>query len=328
MFYMLLFSLGMQLILGFVIAFFGIIRQTAETGHVDAYSINMPSIPAWALIVFAQVVLIGVPCLVYLIIHRKNIREILPLRRLGIVNIIMVTGMSITIFPAVMFLGAITTAIFGNPVQETMSDLANQGGIWLMLILIPILPSIFEEVALRGIVFAGYTKVKIFTAAIINGLFFGILHQNFNQFSYAFVIGFKMCYMMWYTKSLWAPVLSHFVINTLGSLLGYIGMNIDMDAMQAEAQYAASGIDLTATQELILGFVAIGSVALAFFGGFIAIYIFFKKHNIARNEKEGVITNTHAAAVSAGEPIPKALTWGFWATLALGIALMVSMQIL
>jgi len=109
-------------------------------------------------------------------------------------------------------------------------------------------------------------------------------------------------------------------------LLGYIGMNIDVEGLQAQAEYAATGFDLTATQELIMGLVSLGAIAAVFFGGFIAIYIFFKRHNLERNEREGVITDTHAAAKHEGEPVPKVMTWGFWATLALGLALMISMQ--
>jgi hypothetical protein len=121
-------------------------------------------------------------------------------------------------------------------------------------------------------------------------------------------------------------------------------MNIDAEGLQEAAADAMRGVDITATQQLFFDFAVLGVVALAFFGIFIAIYIPFKRHNLARNEAEGVITDTHAAymaasaTVEAGEiagetaerpviPIaPKVLTWGFWATMALGLGLMIAMQ--
>ena len=311
MLFLLLFSVGMQLTLAVV---------------VDIFSIR--HIPAWILVIFSQVVVIGIPCAIYLIIHRKNIREILPLRRLGLHNTLMIIGMSIAIIPLANLLGAITAAVFGNPIAGTMGALADEGGIWLLLILISVLPSIFEEVALRGIVFSGYARVKIFTAAIINGLFFGILHQNFTQLSYAFVLGFVMCYMMWYTKSLWAPILCHFVINLIGSLMAYAGREIISPTLQEEAQYALSGVDVVATQELLQGVGVLSVVSLIFFGVFILIYTFFKKHNLRRNEEESIVTDTYTDAIRSGTNPPKAMTWGFWAAVCFGFLLMISMLLI
>jgi len=311
MLFLLLFSVGMQLALYLV---------------VDIFSIT--HIPAWMFVIFSQVMVIGIPCAIYLAMHRKNIREILPLRRLGLHNVFMIIGMSIAIIPLANLLGAIVAAVFGNPIAGTMGALADEGGLWLLLILISILPSIFEEVALRGIVFSGYKSVKIFTAATVNGLFFGILHQNFTQFSYAFVIGFVMCYMMWYTKTLWAPILCHFVINVIGALMSYIGRSIDSSALQEEVQYALSGADVAATQELWQGLGVLGAVALVFFGIFILIYFFFKKHNLRRNAADGVVTDTHAALLAKGLPAPKAATWGFWAALSFGFLLMISLHMI
>jgi len=300
------------------------------SGDVDAMLGNsaLANIPLWAMLVFTQVFMIGVPCVIYLIIHRNRIRDILPMRRLGGKNWLMVIFMTLAIFPVASLIGYVTSLIFGNPMADTMDGMMNEtGGIIIMLILFPVLPSIFEEVAMRGIIFAGYTKVKIFTAAIINGLFFGILHQNFNQFSFAFVLGFVMCYMMYYTKSIWAPVLCHFVFNLVGVGLPYlIELFTNIDALEAGAQ--AANYDMAQWAQTFIEIGVMLLFAIASIGVFLLIYIAFKKHNLRRNELEGIVTDTHAAAIAASEPIPKAYTWGFWATIALGFAIMVGIQLL
>jgi len=278
-------------------------------------------IPAWVGLVVSQVGIIGIPCAIYLIINRKRIKDILPFRRLGWKNWLFVIGMSIAIYPIGQLLNVATSMIFGSPIQGTMEEIMHTGGIWLMLALFPILPSIFEEVALRGIVFSGYKKVKIFTAAMVNGLFFGILHQNFNQFSYAFLLGVFMCYFMYYTKSIWAPVISHVVINAIGSLLMFLMGTVDLD----EAYYA-----YTQTEGFmyIWMFMILGFIAVVFTGIFIWIYISFRNHNLRRNEAEGIVTDEHAAAVANGEPIPRVLSSvTFWSVVGLGLALMIIMQI-
>jgi len=280
--------------------------------------INLENFPIWLQVIVVQVGFIGIPCAAYLIAHRQNIRQILPLRPLGLMNTLMVIGMSIAIYPLTLLIGAIFGAIFGSPIGYMMTDFIDESGIWLMLLLVPVLPSIFEEVALRGIVFSGYKSVKIFTAALINGLFFGILHLNLHQFSYAFILGFIMCYMMWYTKSLWAPILCHFVVNTLATLLLYIGMGIDGEGLAAEVEYGVSGVDMTATQEFLDGLIVVGGVALVFFGIFIVIYRAFKRHNLARNDAAGIATDTYAPAERG-----RVLTWSLVATVALGLVMMI-----
>lgn len=279
-------------------------------------------IPAWLGLVVSQVGIIGIPCALYLIINRKHIKDILPFRRLGWKNWLFVIGMSVTIYPIGQLLNLATGMIFGSPIQGTMEEIMDTGGIWLMLALFPILPSIFEEVALRGIVFSGYRKVKIFTAAMVNGLFFGILHQNFNQFSYAFLLGVFMCYFMYYTKSIWAPVISHVVINTIGSLLMFLIGNVNLD--EAYQTYTQTEDFMYIWMFLILGFIAVVFTSI-----FIWIYINFRNHNLRRNEADGIVTNEHAAAVAAGEPIPRVLSSvTFWLVVGLGLALMVAIQIL
>jgi len=281
--------------------------------------------PGWVGIVVPQLVFLGVPSAVYLIMHRTKIREILPMRRLGGKNILMVIGMSLALYPLIILINFVTTLFFGNPIADTMEAVQYEGGILLMLILFPILPSIFEEVAMRGIVFSGFAKVKIFSAALINGLFFGVLHQNFNQFSYAFVIGFVMCYMMYYTKSIWAPVLCHFVLNFVLVLVPYLMSRfINLEALEETAN--ATDLQLYQWQEYLISFFVLIFVAALFMAGFIAIYLAYKRHNLRRNEAEGIVTDTYAAAREAGKSKQTAFTWGFWAAMGLSLAWMIYIQ--
>ncbi|MCL2753207.1 MAG: CPBP family intramembrane metalloprotease [Defluviitaleaceae bacterium] len=302
---------------------FLIVASFAQLGII--IMLGEPSMPSWFGLVITQVVYIGVPCAIYLIIHRKSIRQILPMRKLGVKNIAMIVGMSIALYPLVILLNFVTTLFFGSHLAETMENMQYESGILIMLILFPILPSIFEEVAMRGIIFSGFKKVKIFVAAIINGLFFGALHQNFNQFSYAFVIGFIMCYMMYYTKSIWAPVLCHFVVNIMGILIPYLLTRfVNTDALEETTQVA--GQSSYEWQEYLFVFFGLAVFAAIAMGIFIIIYIAYKRHNLKRNNDEGVITNTYMQAVENGEAKPKALTGGFWGAMGLGLGWMLLIQ--
>ena len=276
--------------------------------------------PTWAVILFGQLIIFGLPSIAYLSLHKDKIREILPLRRLGAKNIIMIIAMSVAIQPLFMLVNLLSQFFFPNVIGEAIQDIGQEGGIALTLAIVAVVPSVFEEVAFRGIGFAGYKNVKIRTAAIINGLVFGIIHMNMNQFFYAFLLGAVFCYFMYYTKSLWAPILSHFIINSTQSLIAYgAGALVDPEAVE----YAVD-MDLSAGgAEFMLLLAIIAVFAIIFTCAFFAIYIAFKRHNLKRNEQDGIIT--HSSKIETEEePRPiKGLTWHIWVIVCIFAVMMV-----
>jgi len=305
-------SIGLVLALGFFIA----VMQAAD----PAFTFNAPM---WALFLGSQLLVFGVPFGIYLLIHRDKIKEILPMRPLGGVNVLMVVGMSLLIQPLFMLVNLISQLLFPNVIIDAIVGVGQEGGFVLTLAIIAVVPSIFEEITFRGVGFAGYKHVKIRTAAIINGLMFGMIHMNMNQFIYAFVLGALFCYFMYYTKSLWAPVLAHFVFNGTQSLMAYAAINLDPYALYA----ADMPMDFTDI-ETVLAIGALVIVALVFTGGFIAVYIAFKHHNLKRNKAEGIVTDTAAEHAAAGGPRPTVFTWAFWMVCGLFVLMMLGNYLL
>ena len=291
----------------------GFFLQILSLGNVE-FSLDMP---AWAAILASQALLFGVPSLIYLLLHRGRIRQLLPLRGLGWKNVVMLVAMTLTIQPMIMLLNAVSQLIFPNVIGEVVSEAGRQSGMWITVATIAIVPSIFEEVAYRGIGFAGFRHAPIRKAALLNGLFFGMIHMNMNQFMYAFVVGAVFCYFMYYTKSLWAPVLAHFVFNGTQGLLALAAQGIGAEG--AEAMETAA--ELT-TPEIVAAMSILAVLAAAFTAAFIGIYIRFRRHNIKRNEDLGIITDEVAAHREAGGEAAPVFTLAFWCTLALFALLM------
>ena len=243
-------------------------------------------IPTWAMLLVGQTLAFGVPSAIYLAIHRDKIKELLPLRWIGIKNILMIAGMTISILPMFMLLNALSQLIFPNVIVEAVGGISQEGGLLLMLFIVGIVPSVFEEVAYRGIGFAGFKHVSLRKAAIVNGLFFGMIHMNMNQFLYAFILGAVFCYFAYYTKSIWAPFLAHFIFNGINVLI----MHIPIDEVDTYAAYPPAD-DIN----YIIGYAILIFVALVFAAIFVAIYIAFKRHNIKRNDRNSIVTDTLAA---------------------------------
>ena len=278
---------------------------------------QLTDIPTWAMGLGSQILMLGIPCLIYLLVKRKHIRDILPMRPLGFLNSAMIIGMSLMMIPALMMINIVSQLVFPNVIGEAMTGVMQEGGIWLSLVIFALVPPVFEEVAFRGIGFVGFRHVKIGVAAFLNGLLFGAFHMNMNQFFYAFAGGVIFCYLMYYTKSIWAPILSHFIVNATGALLTYALGNIDpeMMAMAAEIDLMQGG------QEVLRLFAGLGIFAVVTMGIFIGIYIAFKRHNLRRNKAEGIITDTAAAARAQGLYHVRTFTWSFWVAIFL-LALM------
>ncbi len=81
-------------------------------------------------------------------------------------------------------------------------------------IMLAIAAPILEEILFRGIILkALLKKYQPWKAIIISAVFFGIFHLNPWQFVNATVFGIWLGYMYWKTKSLFYPVMIHFIAN-------------------------------------------------------------------------------------------------------------------
>jgi len=273
------------------------------------------TIPPWLAISLSQILVFGVPSVIYIFIKRKDIRNILPMTSLGWKNILMLVGMTLLIIPAIALLNIISQLIFPNVIAETIEGISNQSGFIISLILVAVFPSIFEEVAFRGIGFAGYRHIPISKAAAINGLIFGIIHMNMNQFVYAFVIGMLFCYFVYYTKSIWAAILSHFTFNAFFMTLQYIiPSSIGQEAIEAET--------LTPF-EIVSSIIFIGFIVLVATTAFLIVFNYFKKHNKTRLPSIGADSSLHEKEL--GESIsnrPVIFTWSLIVVVVLFIFLM------
>ncbi len=89
------------------------------------------------------------------------------------------------------------------------------------ILMIAVLPAIGEEFLFRGIfqkLFAQITKHKLL-AVIITGALFSAIHLQFYGFIPRFLLGVYFGLLLVWSKSIWLPVLAHFVNNFLSLLL-------------------------------------------------------------------------------------------------------------
>ncbi|WP_105618589.1 CPBP family intramembrane glutamic endopeptidase [Vallitalea okinawensis] len=142
----------------------------------------------------------------------NNIKEILRIKPINIKSIFLVILFAITIQPFMNFISGLSNLFFTNTLNDYLIEVMSLPSLFLVLTL-AVLPAIFEEIPTRGMILSGYEHVDVKIAALINGLFFGMLHLNFQQFFYAFLLGFLFVYLVKATGSIFSSMIAHFVIN-------------------------------------------------------------------------------------------------------------------
>ncbi len=171
-------------------------------------------IPAfWADLVH-QIIFLGLPVVFYVFRSGKSASRTLRLNPLTPFDVTILGLVALLMQPAVYLLASFAQIIFGNQLEFLFSDLTTQP-VWYLMLSIAIAPAIFEELVLRGVVLDAYRGQNLYTAVVMNGFLFGLFHMNINQFVYTFFIGVILALSVYYTNSIFAGVLIHFMNNML-----------------------------------------------------------------------------------------------------------------
>lgn len=97
-------------------------------------------------------------------------------------------------------------------------------GWWLMLniLLLAVLPALFEELLFRGIILNGLRQYGRWTAIFVSAALFALLHGNIDQLIYPFILGVIFGIIADRTKSTIPTILAHFVNNSVVLIINYL----------------------------------------------------------------------------------------------------------
>ena len=147
------------------------------------------------------------------------------------------------------------------------------GGLLVNIGLMALLPAMAEELTFRGVVQGMFTRnkhVAIWAAAAI----FSFVHFQFYGFLPRMLLGAMFGYMLWWTGSLWTPMLMHFVNNCAAVVLAFWAYNYLEEG-------SAEMLDKIGTEDtLLLGVFSISIVLIM-----MVMYGYFYSHG-KRSVKE------------------------------------------
>lgn len=166
--------------------------------------------------------LILLPIIVYFIITKRKFTEVVRLKKTHPLMIIIVPIIAFAIIPLMTVINALSMLIVDNRVSDVTSALVQKNSYGVALFFIAFIPAIIEELAYRGIVLGNYIEGSRLSAIVLSGFLFGIMHMNFNQMAYAFVLGIIFGFLLEATGSILSTMLVHFCINGTSISLSYL----------------------------------------------------------------------------------------------------------
>lgn len=268
-------------------------------------------------VIVTEVLFLVIPAIIYLIAAKLPVKKTLKLNTLSLPAIMICLLIGILLYPMSLFLGTLAQLFFHNYLQDAVLTMQSMP-LWAFILTIAVTPAICEELAMRGVVFSGYGRINMKKAALMNGLLFGILHLNFQQFFYAFLIGVILAYMVDSTRSLYSSMLAHFACNGVSALISYFALKLMTSNPGGEIENITSLPTAAIIISLIVQFIIFAVCLTAI------IFLIKLLYSITRNRmREGVPALDSERISDMEEAVPveemareRVFNWPVYVTLA------------
>lgn len=190
-------------------------------------------------IMVANQLLLLSPSAVYIATNRVGIKKSIRIKKVTVSNVFLCIILAFLIMPIMNLINALSLLVSENVIQQTITDVVGNSALFSSVFAIAIIPALFEETIFRGVLYNEYRKKNVGVAILLSAFLFGIMHQNFNQFTYAFAMGIVFALLIEATDSIASTMIIHFVINGSSVLLTYLTPKI----MELMKEYGGNAVD-------------------------------------------------------------------------------------
>lgn len=199
--------------------------------------------------------------------YEEGICERIGLKAMKPATIGLVFLFGIVMMPIGTLANAISMLWVDNTVLEASGNMLDAP--WYMtFISSAVIAPLVEEFTFRGFMFKGYRRDGAGIAAmVVSALAFALMHLNFNQAAYAFVLGFGFAFVVEASGSLWASIMCHFMFNAETVILMFVsewidpGVYDDISVDKAELLGSIPGYVVAAGMALIFAVALIYAIA-------------------------------------------------------------------
>ncbi len=176
------------------------------------------------------------PIFLFTVFSKEKLSTFLTFRRIKFRSVLMVALFTFLTIPTLTLLNLISQLWVRNEVAAMMEG-QSQTSFGLLYLSVGVIAPLLEEIACRGFFYHSYRKsASALSAMLLSALVFALVHMNFNQAGYAFVVGVLSVLLLEATQSLWSGIIYHGLIN--GSQ-AFLMMGVLRDNPQAYSEQAA-----------------------------------------------------------------------------------------
>jgi len=197
-----------------------------SSGAAGLMSFKLVDTETWLVVTFIlEVLVIGVPPLLYLLVKRINITQTVRLNRTGLKELLLVLGMAGFGYGIVSFINLIWYWIlshFGTPVVPELPSINNGSQYMKALLVVALTPAVVEEYLFRGVILRGYERLGTRASVVVSGLLFAFLHLRLSNIPAIIFLGIMIGYVVVSTNSIFAGVLYHFTQNAISISFMYL----------------------------------------------------------------------------------------------------------
>lgn len=281
---------------------------------------------------YVQLILIAqigysLPAIWYVGKRKQPLSESIRLKKLNVLTIILLVVLAFSIMPLMSLLNMLSLLISENQIQSTVTGMLSQTNFFVCVLAIGVLPAMLEEFVYRGVIYNEQRQGSVLKAMLCSGLFFGLLHMNINQFSYAFVMGIVLTIIVEATGSILGSMIVHATINGYSVVMTKLQPYLAEQAQKLQGTEAAAEATAALTRQDILrmlpAYASMAVVATAFAAFLLSIII---KYNHREQEFKQIMMPKRRGQ----EPVKRTPFVDVYFVLAVSVAvaLMISMELL
>lgn len=155
-----------------------------------------------------------VPAVLFLFGTRTDPGRLIAHNRPKFTTTLLVVVFTFLCMPAIIAVNAFSMLFVDNEVAGLQSYMLSVPW-WQILIMVGIIGPVSEEFVFRGVIYHGYkTSQRFVGSMLLSALLFGLTHLNFNQMSYAVLVGIVSVLLLEGSGSIFYSMLFHICINT------------------------------------------------------------------------------------------------------------------
>ena len=155
-----------------------------------------------------------VPAVLFLFGTKTDPGRLIAHNRPKFTTALLVVVFTFLCMPAIIAVNAFSMLFVDNAVAGLQSYMLSVPW-WQILLMVGIIGPVSEEFVFRGVIYHGYkTSQRFVGSMLLSALLFGLTHLNFNQMSYAVLVGIVSVLLLEGSGSIFYSMLFHICINT------------------------------------------------------------------------------------------------------------------